>query len=67
MVTTLRFLEMNMAVAEHRYVNTDHTAMLCEDGNGNAVYRKAIEHTEFPLLEITLYFTNNLILLPSEN
>jgi hypothetical protein len=50
-----------------RLRHTDHTATLaCEDGNGKAVYRKAIEHTDFPLPEITLYFTNKLILAERE-
>ena len=45
----------------------DRTATLvCEDGNGHAVYRKEIEFTDFPLPEVSLYFTNNTILLPSE-
>ena len=48
-------------------VRPDHTATLtCDDGNGNIVYTKAIEYTDFPLDEITFYFTNNTILLPSE-
>jgi hypothetical protein len=48
-------------------VNPDHTATLtCEDGNGGAVFGKAIEYTDFPLEEITLYFTDKTILLPSE-
>ena len=48
-------------------VNPDHTATLaCEDGNGKAVYSKAIEYTDFPLPEVALCFTNNTILLPSE-
>jgi hypothetical protein len=37
-----------------------------EDGNGNEVYRKRIEYTDFPLPEIDLWCTNNVILLPSE-
>jgi hypothetical protein len=41
--------------------------LTCEDGNGNAVYSKAIEYTDFPLPELALYFTNSVILLPSEN
>jgi hypothetical protein len=46
-------------------VHSDHTATLtC--GNGNVVFTKAIEYTDFPLEEITLYFTDNIILLPSE-
>ena len=45
--------------------NTRH-ALLCDDGNGNIVFTKEIEHTDFPLDEITLYFANNVIHLPSE-
>ena len=48
-------------------VNPDHTAVLtCDDGNGNVVFTKRIEFTDFPLPEVTLYFTGNTILLPSE-
>jgi hypothetical protein len=48
-------------------VHPDRTATLtCEDGNGNAVFTKALTFTDFPLEEITLYFTNGVILLPSE-
>jgi hypothetical protein len=48
-------------------VNPDQSAVLtCEDGNGHAVFSKRIEYTDFPLEKITLYFTNNTILLPSE-
>jgi hypothetical protein len=48
-------------------VNSDHTATLnCEDGDGGVVFTKVIEFTDFPLAEITLYFINNTILLPSE-
>jgi hypothetical protein len=50
-------VQITAASGKGRYVNTDHTATLtCKDGNGKAVYRKAIEHTDFPLPEITLYF-----------
>ena len=48
-------------------VHPDRSATLtCENGNGNAVFTKAIPLTDFPLEEITLYFTNGVILLPSE-
>jgi hypothetical protein len=48
-------------------VNPDYTAALtCDDGNGNVVYSKAIPYTDFPLQEIALYFTDGVILLPSE-
>jgi hypothetical protein len=46
-------------------VNPDHTATLtCDDGNGNIVFAKAIEYTDFPLPEIALYFTDKTILAP---
>ena len=49
-------------------VSPDRTATLsCDDGNGNIVFTKEIEHTDFPLDEITLYFANNVIHLPSEH
>lgn len=48
-------------------VHPDKTAVLtCEDGNGNAVYTQQLEYTDFPFEKVTLYFTNNVILLPSE-
>ena len=48
-------------------VHPDQTATLtCEDGNGNAVFSKAIAYTDFPLEEITFYFTDSVILLLSE-
>ena len=48
-------------------VQLDRSATLtCDDGNGNTVFSKKIEYTDFPLNEITLYFCNNVIHLPSE-
>jgi hypothetical protein len=40
--------------------------LTCEDGNGRRVSCKRIEYTDFPLPEISFYFTDNTILLPSE-
>lgn len=40
--------------------------LTCDDGNGNIVFTKHIEYTDFPLSEIKLYFTDGTILLPSE-
>ena len=39
----------------------------CTDGNGNTLRKQEIEYSDFPLDEIKLYFTNNVLLLPSEN
>jgi hypothetical protein len=48
-------------------VNADMSAeLLCEDGNDNVVYRKQIPYTDFPSEGVTLWFTDNTILLPSE-
>jgi hypothetical protein len=48
-------------------VNANRTATLtCENGDGGGVFIKAIEYTDFPLGEITMYFINKTILLPSE-
>lgn len=45
----------------------DNTATLvCEDGNGRKILSKRIPFTDFPLDEISFYFINNTILLPSE-
>lgn len=45
----------------------ENTARLvCEDGNGHVVLRKRIPFTDFPLEEISFYFINNVIHLPSE-
>ena len=40
--------------------------LTCDDGNGNAVYQKRIPFSDFPLDEISLYFCNKTILLPTE-
>jgi hypothetical protein len=48
-------------------VRPDQSATLsCEDGNDHVVYAKEIEFTDFPAAGISLWFTNNTILLPSE-
>ena len=41
--------------------------LACEDGDGNKVFEKALELTDFSLPEIALWFTDNTILLPSES
>jgi hypothetical protein len=48
-------------------VNPDHTACaVADDGNGRELARQEIAHTDFPLEEISLYLTDNTLLLPSE-
>jgi len=40
--------------------------LTCDDGNGGILFTKQIGYTDFPLEEIIIYFTNNVILLPGE-
>lgn len=48
-------------------VAKDSTALLvCEDGNGRKLLSKKIPFTDFPLDELSFFYTNNTILLPSE-
>ncbi len=48
-------------------VNENKTAILqCGDGNGNIVFTHTLNYTDFPLPKIRLYFTDNVLLLPSE-
>jgi len=48
-------------------VNPDHSATLtCDDGDSNIRFMKNIEFTDFPLEEIAFYFTDKVLMLPSE-
>jgi hypothetical protein len=49
-------------------VRSDRTGTLtCEDGNYKVVYTKLIALTDFPAPEVTLWFSNGVIYLPSEH
>jgi hypothetical protein len=61
-VATTRFQVWKLTVHEDRTA-----ALTCSDGNDNIVYAKHIEFTDFPISEITLWFTNGVIYLPSEH
>jgi len=48
-------------------VHGDHSADLrCTDGDGNEIKLERIRFTDFPLKSISLYCTDNTVLLPSE-
>jgi hypothetical protein len=38
----------------------------CDDGNGNVIAKQEIHATDFPLEEVTLWYQNKTIFLPSE-
>jgi len=40
--------------------------VLCNDDNGNIVYKQEMPFTNFPLDEAKIYFANDVIQLPSE-
>ena len=47
--------------------NPDRTAKLtCTDGNLQEVFTEKLDFTDFPLESIRFYFTDSVILLPSE-
>jgi len=47
--------------------NADGSArFLATNGNGTKLYTQNIPYTDFPLNQITLFFIDNVILLPSE-
>lgn len=49
-------------------VREDRSATLvCEDGNDIVVYTHHFEFTDFPAEQITLWFANGVIYLPSEH
>ena len=47
-------------------VSDNAGTLTCDDGNGNIVAAKHIPFTDFPLSEISLWFENSTIYLPSE-
>lgn len=62
-----RFENQKMQVWKLKVDLEKSTAVLsCEDGNYNKFFEMKIPFTDFPLNEITIWFTENVILLPSE-
>lgn len=48
-------------------VKADHSAVaIADDGNGRELARQDIAWTDFPLDEVSFYFTDGTLLLPSE-
>ncbi|MGY3602758.1 MULTISPECIES: DUF6876 family protein [unclassified Bradyrhizobium] len=47
-------------------VKRSRATLSCEDGNNASVFTKEIRSTDFPEPGITLWFTDSVILLPSE-
>lgn len=46
--------------------NDNQATIIVEDGNDNLVKKFELEFTDFPLKEFTLWFTDRILLLPSE-
>jgi hypothetical protein len=61
-VAAIRFQVWKLAV------HPDRSATLtCRGGKRNTVYTQQLKFTDFPAPEITLWFANNVIYLPSEH
>ncbi|GAB1717502.1 MAG: hypothetical protein NTAFB05_25440 [Nitrobacter sp.] len=54
------FQVWKLAVEQSRVMPT------CEDGNGGSLYRLEMIFTDFQAPGVTLWFIDNVILLPSE-
>lgn len=40
--------------------------IVCTDGNESELFRQVLPFTDFPLAYLTLYYTDDVVLLPSE-
>jgi hypothetical protein len=47
-------------------VKDSAATLICENGNEHIVHTKAIPFTDFPEPGVTLWYSNNTLLLPSE-
>ena len=47
-------------------VDDDRAIIRVEDGNDNLIHEFKISYTDFPLKNFSLWFTDNVLLLPSE-
>ena len=73
LIDEIAFAQRNLKVAAEEFqiwklrVNADRTATLtCTDRNSRVIHRKELMFIDFPLDEISFYFADNVILLPSE-
>lgn len=74
LVDNIAFLQSDKAVSAEAFqvwkltLQPDRSATLtCEDGNRNIVHTMDIPFTDFPLDEISFFYTNNVLTLPSEH
>jgi hypothetical protein len=63
---TAEVLEQEFQVWKLKKGDENGATLTLEDGNGNQVKSFEITFTDFPLDEITFWFVNNVLLLPSE-
>lgn len=47
-------------------VEKEKGTLRCEDGNENVVFKRSVGYTTFPLPEIKLFLTDEVLMLPSE-
>ena len=60
-VARKQFQQWTLKVEENR-----SAILTCDDGNLKIVFTKRIDYTDFPLKQIQLFFSDNVLLLPSE-
>lgn len=55
---------LSITLTKHK--NNNGATFTADDGNKNIVYTQIITDTDFPLDEIKMYFTDNVLMLRSE-
>ncbi|MDI1254573.1 MAG: hypothetical protein PSV16_00605 [Flavobacterium sp.] len=73
LIDEIAFYQLSKPVAVEEFqlwkltVDPDEKGILqCEDGNGRILLTKKIPYTDFPFDDIKIFFTNNVMMLPSE-
>ncbi len=74
LIDYIAFAQQNPKIATEEFqvwklhVNLAETTAVicCEDGNYNLVHEETLDYTDFPLEFLDIFFTNNVIHLPSE-
>jgi hypothetical protein len=72
LLDTIVFAQLEPALRKESFqvwkleVSDSRAVLICEDGNDQVLRREELTFTDFPEPGITLWMTDNVILLPSE-
>ena len=60
------FKDKYCSVLERKVTSDDMAVVQATDGNGNVIAEQFVPYTDFPLDEIKMFLTNDVLMLPSE-